>query len=40
MLAACLGEYVQKEGSCEAGVWAECDLPEVVEDLLLSAQAF
>lgn len=40
MSAACLGEYVQREGSCEAGVWAECALPEVVEGLLLSAPAF
>lgn len=31
---------VLEGGSCQAGVWAECDLPVVAAGLPLSAQAF
>ncbi len=40
MFAACVRVCVQEGGSCEAGVWAECDLPVVAAGLPLSAQAF
>lgn len=40
MFAVCERVRALEGGSCEAGVWAECDLPVVAAGLHLSAQAF